>query len=61
MKFNITKTSDWRFHEVRDFQSLEELMKFVNDNGCEAVLSVDNFGHYNNDYPTFEIYDDYRE
>ena len=61
MKFNVIKTSDDKFYELRDFQSLEELMKFVEENDGYAVIGIADTWRYDNDYYTLEIYDDYRE
>jgi len=61
MKFNITKTSDWNYREQASISTLEELMKFVNDNGVIIIIPYDPIVNDTDGLPTIEIYDDYRE
>lgn len=50
MKFNVRKASDYRHNEEIEINSLEDIMKFIEENG-EIVLSNDEI----------IIYDDYLE
>ena len=61
-KYNLKK-DPWKYDGVIvknsytiEINSLEELMKFVKDVGCEIIINYDDdLGN------TIEIYDDYRE
>lgn len=61
MKFNVTKTSDWKYHEQVSISTLEELMKFVDDNGEIIIIQHNPIMNVTGALPTIEIYDDYRE
>lgn len=60
MKFNVRKTSDWNYREQASISTLEELMKFVDDNG-EIIITPCTNVNVAGGLPTIEIYDDYRE
>lgn len=57
MKFSVEYTSDWhdeRTHEV-EFNTLEELIGWCNDQGHSVIVSGTDFG------ASLEVYDEYRE
>ena len=58
MKFKVTKTSDWNYRENVDISTLEELMKFADDNG-QLIISPNN--PITHKQPSIEIYDDWGE
>lgn len=60
MKFAITKTSDWRYADELEINSIKQLIKFINDNGGEVVIITNN-NISDKTIPEIEIYDDYRE
>lgn len=60
MKFAITKTSDWRYANELEINSIKQLIKFINDNGGQVVIITNN-NISDKTIPEIEIYDDYRE
>ncbi len=54
MIFIVYSTSDHK-HYQEEIATLDDLLKFVKDNDNFVIISTDN------DPPTLEIYDDYRE
>ena len=59
MEFVIYKASDWRFEEVRTFNTLDELMAFSNEVGAKLIIgdeALDDSGR-----KAITIYDDYLE
>ena len=60
MKFAITKTSDWRYVDELEINSIKQLIKFINDNGGQVVIITNN-NISDKTIPEIEIYDDYRE
>lgn len=72
MKFYVTKTSDWKYEEVIELNTLEELLEFVNKNG-EIILDknwlfkttkeqIPDATEISREAPfEIEIYDTYRE
>lgn len=60
MKFAITKTSDWRYADELEINSIKQLIKFINDNGGQVVIITNN-NISDKTFPEIEIYDDYRE
>ena len=58
MKFNITKASDWNYRNQVNISTLEELMKFADDNG---QLIISPYNPITDKQPSIEIYDDWRE
>lgn len=60
MKFAITKTSDWRYTDELEINSIKQLIKFINDNGGQVVIITNN-NISDKTIPEIEIYDDYRE
>lgn len=60
MKFAITKTSDWRYADELEINSIKQLIKFINDNGGQVVIITNN-NISDKTIPEIEIYDDYRE
>ena len=59
IKFYLTKSSNfWEAStETITFNSLEELMQFINNNGKVVIFPKEE----NDLYPTLEIYDTWRE
>ena len=55
-KFNIEKTSDPYYTEIKEINTIEELMDFVDKNG-DIVIRDNPFGPYR----VIEIYDTWRE
>lgn len=51
MKFAIRKASDWNYEDELEINSLEELIKFINNNGGKIILKEERI----------TIYDDYVE
>lgn len=51
MKFAVTKTSDWRYADELEISSIKQLIKFINDNGGQVVITTDS----NNGKPVAEI------
>ena len=60
MKFAVTKTSDWRYADELEINSIKQLIKFINDNGGQVVIITNN-NISDKTIPEIEIYDDYRE
>ncbi len=42
IKFNIDKASDWKYKDQIEIETLEELMKFIEDNGSVVIRIYDN-------------------
>lgn len=59
MKFNVTKTSDWGYRKTIEINTLEELMKFVEDN--DEIVLIPSHKFKEDVLPTIEIYDTWRE
>ena len=62
MKFYVTKTSDWNYKEKVSFDTLEELLEFVNKNDDIVIFAK----YHGYKIPPdceceLEIYDTYRE
>ena len=57
MRARLTKTSDYRYKDYKDFDTLEDLLKFIGTN-LEYVING-----LENEEADFELerYDDYRE
>ena len=60
MKFAITKTSDWRYTDDLEINSIKQLIRFIDDNGGQVVIITNN-NISDKTIPEIEIYDDYRE
>ncbi len=58
MKFYVTRTSDWKYKEQVEINTLEELIDFVRDNGDIIIQKP---YPYRDNLPSIEIYDDWRE
>lgn len=58
MKFNVTMTSDWEYKREMEFNTIDELMDFVKQNGRIIIFPPN---EYNEGETIIEIYDDYRE
>lgn len=58
MRFTVDKTSDGINAEnnIKEFNTLEELIDFVKEQDCEKIVLFANKHHQH-----IEIYDDYRE
>lgn len=52
VKFKVEKTSNWGYQAEVEINTIEELIKFIKDNGSKIIICEDN---------TIEIYDTYRE
>lgn len=61
MKFNVTRTSDWEYREQVNINTLEELMKFADDNGEIIITPYNPVVNVTGGLPSIEIYDDWRE
>ena len=66
MKFWIDKTSDYKYCQVKEFNTLQDLLDFMEECGEDIILSINmNYGRnnsLNSEYKyRIEIYDDYRE
>jgi len=62
MKFIVTKTSDYRYEEIVEINTLEELLEMYNKYG--DIIITDNFVNdekYSDIKLEIEIYDGYRE
>ena len=58
MEFVIRKASDYKFEEVRTFNTVAELMAFADEVGAELVIGGET---WDDDRKTIVIYDDYLE
>lgn len=61
MKFDVKKSSNWNYHKVVQINTLEELMKFVKDNGRIIIESDISPLCSKPVRPSIEIYDYWRE
>lgn len=58
MEFIINKASDFEYEEKKVFNTLEELIGFMEEAG-EIILSKENYGY--GEFNRIVIYDDYVE
>lgn len=56
-KFTITKASDWKYNEEKEFSSLEELLEWIDTLRCEVII----YPRQSEDLLEITIYDSYME